>query len=259
MQTVDENAGVAVPSSPWICVPPGHRKPLLPWTERLAAQEHAASVRAAAGQCAQHAASAGPAIAAGPATACVRPLTRGPIQNSATADCTARDASNAAGIQRISIPTASHIAAMCVVCEPLVLCTERCHRLTRTVSQSEKGFSIVQCPYLCNRTSPHSGHGSHTCGETHDPNLDGHPSRVIAIVHPPGNGGQVSCLQSGVGMVAEHTTAVCCHRRCGLDAVDLCAGCGVPRCDLHIAQCSLCGRGMFCHICVEPRRCPFHV
>ena len=61
------------------------------------------------------------------------------------------------------------------------------------------------------------------------------------------------CLLSGGCMVAGHTTAVCCHRRCVLDAVDLCAGCGVPRCDLHIAQCSLCGRGMFCHICVESR------
>ena len=227
MQTVNKNAGLTFPTAPWICVPPGHRKPLLPWTERLAAQEHAAAMRDAAGQ-----------ARPGPASA---------------------PASSAASTQRVSIPTAPHIAAMCAVCEPLVLCTERCRRLTRVVSQSEKGFSIVQCPHLCNRTSPHSGRGSHTCGETHDPNLDGHPSQVIAIVHLPGNGGQVSCLQSGVGMVAEHTTAVCCHRRCGLDAVDLCAGCGVPRCDLHISRCSHCGRGMFCHICVEPQRCPFHV
>ena len=37
MQTVDENAGISVPSSPWICVSPrGNRKPLIPWTERLA-------------------------------------------------------------------------------------------------------------------------------------------------------------------------------------------------------------------------------
>ena len=67
--------------------------------------------------------------------------------------------------------------------------------------------------------------------------------------------GQSVChrLLSAVGMVAVHTTAICCDRRCGRDAVDLCAGCGVPRCDLR------CGRGMFCHICVEPQRCPFHV
>ena len=67
------------------------------------------------------------------------------------------------------------------------------------------------------------------------------------------------CLLSAVGMVAGHTTAVGCHRRCGLDAVDLCASCGVPRYDLHIAQFSLCRREMSCHICVEARRCPFHV
>ena len=55
------------------------------------------------------------------------------------------------------------------------------------------------------------------------------------------------------------TTAICCDRRCGREAVDLCAGCAIPRCELHISRCSLCHRGLFCHDCVSPHRCPFHV
>ena len=40
LETVDENEGIAVPSTPWTIVPPSrHNKPVLPWTERLAAQE----------------------------------------------------------------------------------------------------------------------------------------------------------------------------------------------------------------------------
>ena len=40
METVDENEGIAVPSSPWTFIPPSrHHKPVIPWTERLAAQK----------------------------------------------------------------------------------------------------------------------------------------------------------------------------------------------------------------------------
>ena len=72
MQTVDENAGLTVPTAPWICVPPGHRKPLLPWTERLAAQEHAAAVRDAAGQARPGPASAPASSAAGTQRVAIR-------------------------------------------------------------------------------------------------------------------------------------------------------------------------------------------
>ena len=72
MQTVDENAGLTVPTAPWICVPPGHRKPLLPWTERLAAQEHAAAVRDAAGLARPGPASAPASSAAGTQRVAIR-------------------------------------------------------------------------------------------------------------------------------------------------------------------------------------------
>ena len=94
------------------------------------------------------------------------------------------------GPERESIPT--HSSCVDAPSGPLVSCSERCHLLTRIVSHSENGFSIIRCPHICARNSPHSGHGSHMCSETHDPDLDGHPSRVIAFVHPPSICGQVS-------------------------------------------------------------------